>query len=234
MRMKPFKNRLGPLILVFVLIPNLGLARQDGSAEERLADYIQQARASAAATPRTAGSLWSSDGRFADLAADYKARNVNDLIVIHVIEQTRARAAGSIQSQRDFEANSGLAGLFGILGARSGLQTLLSPNSSQTLAGQAQSDSDTLLSTTLAGHVVEVLPNGYMVVRAAREVDMNNERQTLVVHGVVRPGDVAPDNSVLSTSLSHLEVHLSGKGVISDGVRRPGGIMRRILGVLGF
>jgi flagellar L-ring protein precursor FlgH len=50
----------------------------------------------------------------------------------------------------------------------------------------------------------------------------------------VRPGDIAADNSVFSTSLGSLEVELKGKGVVSDGVRPPNPIMRAILRIVGF
>ncbi len=203
-------------------------------AEQRLSNYVGRARAWSAASTPSVGSLWSSQGLFSDLVLDYKARKVNDLIVIHIIEQTTAEAAGSVQSQRDFEANSGISGLLGIVGERSGLRTLFSPASGRGLSGRAQTASDTRLTTTLAGHVVEVLPNGNMVVEAAREVEMNGERQILLVRGIVRPGDVAPDNSVLSTAISHLEVELKGEGVVSDSVRRPNVILRGLLRVLGF
>jgi flagellar L-ring protein precursor FlgH len=63
---------------------------------------------------------------------------------------------------------------------------------------------------------------------------MNNQRQTLVLHGVVRPSDIASDNSVLSTQISYLEVGLKGKGVLSDGVRPPNKIIRAILSLVGF
>jgi flagellar L-ring protein precursor FlgH len=82
--------------------------------------------------------------------------------------------------------------------------------------------------------VVSVLPNGFLVVEAVRRMEMNNERQTLIIHGVVRPSDIALDNSVLSSQVSNLEVELSGKGVLSDGVRPPNKLVRAILKLVGF
>jgi flagellar L-ring protein precursor FlgH len=63
---------------------------------------------------------------------------------------------------------------------------------------------------------------------------MNNERQTVILRGIVRGGDIAPDNSLLSNQLSNLELELKGKGVISDGTRPPNVIMRVLLRILGF
>jgi len=201
-------------------------------AGEKLADYLARVRATTGTAPTT-GSLWIPQSRFSDLASDYKARNMNDLIVIHIIEQTRAAADGSVKSQRKFAASSGIS-VMGQVGTRSGLQTIFTPHSDRILDGQAQTSSSSRLTASLSGHVAEVLPNGFLVVEAAREVEMNNQRQTLVVRGVVRPGDVGPDNSVLSTDISNLEVSLKGQGVISDGVRPPNRIVRAILRVVGF
>ncbi|HWP83815.1 MAG TPA: flagellar basal body L-ring protein FlgH [Terriglobia bacterium] len=202
--------------------------------DQRLEGYIQRVRSAAVAPERTPGSLWSPEGRFADLAVDYKARSVNDLITIRVVEQTSAQSAGSVKSSRSFDASSGLSGLFGQLGATSGLQTLFSPHSDRSLDGQALAASSSGLQTSLGGHVVAVLPNGVLVIEAQREVEMNNERQSVVVRGLVRPGDILPDNSVFSTAISNLEVELRGKGVVSDSVRPPNKLLRTVLWLLGF
>jgi len=202
-------------------------------AESKLTDYLARARRASVA-PRTTGSLWVPHGPYADLATDYKALSVNDIIVIRIVEQTRAEAEGSLKSSRRFAASSGISGLMGPVGTRSGLQTLFSPSSDRGLEGQAQTASSSRLSTSLAGHVVEVLPNGNLVVEAAREVEMNHQRQTLVVRGVVRPGDIAADNSVLSSAIGNLEIELKGRGVITDNVRPPNRIVRILLKILGF
>ena len=86
----------------------------------------------------------------------------------------------------------------------------------------------------IAGRVVAVLPSGNLVVEAERSIVMNNERQTVVVRGVVRPGDVSADNTVVSNTLGNLELEIKGKGVISDGTRPPHAILRAILRILNF
>jgi flagellar L-ring protein precursor FlgH len=118
--------------------------------------------------------------------------------------------------------------------ANNGLQNIFSPQSSQALNGQAQTASDSSFTTSLAAQVVSVLPNGFLVVEAVRQMEMNNQRQTLVVRGVVRPSDIAVDNSVLSSQVNNLEVRLNGKGVLSDGVRPPNKLIRAILKLVGF
>ena len=79
----------------------------------------------------------------------------------------------------------------GTPGPNNGLQNIFSPNSSRTLNGQAQTSSDSTLTTSLSGRVVDVLPNGFLVIEAERQMYMNNQHQTVVIHGVVRPGTSA-------------------------------------------
>lgn len=203
-------------------------------AAQHLAEYLRQARADAGGEPRSPGSLWRPDALFLDLASDYKARRLHDLITIRISEQTRAEANGAVKSARKVSASSGLSGLFGQVGERSGLQTMFSPKSEQALDGQAQTASNSRLLTSLTGRVIEVLPNGNLVVEATREVEMNNQRQTVILRGVVRPGDIGSDNSVPSSVVGNLMVELSGKGVVSDGIRPPNRIARFILRLLGF
>jgi flagellar L-ring protein precursor FlgH len=118
--------------------------------------------------------------------------------------------------------------------ANNGLQNIFSPQSSQALNGQAQTASVSSFVASLAAQVVSVLPNGFLVVEAVRQMEMNNQRQTLLVRGVVRPSDITVDNTVLSSQVNNLEVKLNGKGVLSDGVRPPNKLVRAILKLVGF
>jgi flagellar L-ring protein precursor FlgH len=65
-------------------------------------------------------------------------------------------------------------------------------------------------------------------------MDMNNQHQTVIIHGVVRPGDITASNTVPSTAISNLEVELKGRGVISDGVAPPNRWVRLLLKLVGF
>jgi len=203
------------------------------AAAESLSQYIQRVRATAASNSAL-GSLWLPQGRFCNLPSDDKARGVNDAIIINVVEQTTATGDSSVKSARTFAANSSISALGGLVKANNGLQNIFSPQSSNALNGGAQTSTATSFSTSLAAQVVSVLPNGYLVIAAVRHMDMNNQRQTLLVHGVVRPSDIAVDNSVFSYQVFNLEVQLIGKGVLSDGVRPPNKLVNAILKVVGF
>jgi flagellar L-ring protein precursor FlgH len=202
-------------------------------AKDYLAEYVASVKAVKALPPIT-GSIWTPQSPYSDMASDDKAHNVNDLIVIQVVESTTAAEDGLVKTARTFSASSGISGLMGTPGPAAGIQNIFSPNSSRTLNGQAQTSSDSTLSTSLSGRVVDVLPNGFLVIEAERQIFMNNQHQTMIIHGVVRSADITASNTVPSTAVSNLEVELQGKGVISDGVAPPNKLVRLILKLVGF
>ena len=236
-----FRSSIFGFALMFIITISLfappgygiGIKKKSQKQKDYLADYIARARAVTPPTPTT-GGFWTPQSPYSDLASDYKARNINDLIVIQVVESTTAAEDGAVKTARTYSASSGITGLMGTLGPNNSLQNIFSPNSSQALNGQGQTSSDSTLNTSLSGRVVDVLPNGFLVIEAERLVYMNNQHQTVIIHGVVRPGDINSSNAVPSTAISNLEVELKGKGVISDGVAPPNKLVRLILKLVGF
>jgi flagellar L-ring protein precursor FlgH len=199
------------------------------------ADYVARMQQQTISPPADLplGSLWTSNGAMTNLQADYKASRLNDLVTIVVVQRTTAQATGNVGTQRDFNTTSGISGLAGHI-STTGVNNILTANSSTKLKGTGSTDASTTMNTSLAGQVIAVLPNGNLVVEAERLVAINNQKETMLVRGVLRPGDVGPDNSALSTSLSSLEVELKGKGVVSDAIRSPNPIIRALLWVIGF
>jgi flagellar L-ring protein precursor FlgH len=213
----------------------LKLKKQAGPASTGLAGYLSRMRSSASlGGPTTMGSLWNPQNNFVSFSTDYKARNAGDLVTILLSDQFDSTSNNTIKQQRTFGTSSAVTGLLGTVGARSRLQNLLAANSAVNLNGQGQLAVNSSLKTTLSGYVVEVLPNGILVVEAARDMNINNERQTILVRGLIRPGDLAADNSVPSSALSSLEVEVKGKGIVSDGSRQPNIVIRTLLRILAF
>jgi flagellar L-ring protein FlgH len=180
----------------------------------------------------TVGSLWSASSQLGDFSVDYKAHHLNDTITIQVAVQTTAAQSGTVDSERSLTSSSAITGVMGRTPAAT--NPLLSGNSSSVLKGQGTTASNTTFKTNLTGQVIAVLPNGNLVVEAARQIFMNNQHENIIVRGMIRPGDIGPDNTVPSTALSNLEIEMKGKGIISDGVRPPNFITRAVLWLLNF
>ena len=202
--------------------------------DQHLSDYIQQGSRTRATESPTLGSLWNPQGLLADMARDYKAAKVGDPVIIRIAEQTSSQTSGTVKTARNLSAQSSIPQTFGQAGAKSGQTNLLSLNSAQNLDGQGAATSSSTLITSLTGVVTQVLSNGYLVIQAARWVEMDNQRQQVVLRGAIRSDDIAPDNSILSTQVANLVVEVAGKGVVSDGTRPPNRVTRLILKLVGF
>lgn len=195
--------------------------------------YIAQFPPAAAYVPTT-GSLWYPNGRMSDLASDAKARYPGDQLTIQLAESTTSALQGTVQTSRTLAASSSIGAFFGKVGGGSAAQNIFSPNSSQALTGKGQTALATTLDTTLAANVAQVLSNGLLVIEARREVEVSQQKQTMVLRGIVRPQDISPNNVVLSTAVSHLEVTLDGKGVLTESTRQPGWVVRTLLHFFNF
>jgi flagellar L-ring protein FlgH len=208
-------------------------SKKDTPAQLR-ADYIARAQEQDLPTPtHTLGSLWQAGGELNDFSTDYKARKLNDTLVILVSVQTTAAQSGDVNSSRAFQTSSAITGLAGDL-KTTGVNPLFAGNSSTTLKGSGATDSSTTFQTALTAEVVAVLPSGNLVVEAQRKIFMNNQHEDVVVRGVVRPNDIGPNNTVASSALGNLEIEMKGKGIISDSVRPMNPITKAILWLFGF
>jgi flagellar L-ring protein precursor FlgH len=180
----------------------------------------------------TVGSLWTAQSRLGDFSSDYKARTLNDTVIILASVQTTAAQSGSVDSERTLTSSSSITGVLGR--TPSAVNPLLSGQSSSVLKGQGSTASNTTFATSLTGKVIAVFPNGNLVVQAERQIFMNNQHENVIVRGMIRPGDIGPANTVPSSALSNLEIEMKGKGIIADGVRPPNPITRAILWLLNF
>jgi flagellar L-ring protein precursor FlgH len=197
-------------------------------------DYLARVRAMNEAPPATLGSLWVDSGPLSLIAADYKARHPGDLVIIHLADSFTAGTAGENSQSRQFAAQSNITQLFGALASNNRLQNLLNASSSHSLDGKGQSTMSSNVTMNLAAQVMETLPNGVLVIQAARDLTLGNDRQTVFLRGLVRPGDLAPDNSVASSSISDLQVEIKGKGAVADASRQPNIVVRTLLKLLSF
>jgi len=224
----------GLTIMLILLLAPFALGKAKKIQRENLASYIQRMQPQGPEPPSgSAGSLWADNGRLAFLTGDFKAGRVGDLITIVVVHDTAATNANSVATARTFAASSGITALAGEL-KTGGVQQLFSPSSSQALTGASSAATTSSLQTTLSGRVVAVLSSGLLVVEAERELTMNNEQQTVLLRGLVRGGDIGPNNTVASNAIGNLELELKGKGVLSDGTRPPNVVIRTLLRIFGF
>jgi flagellar L-ring protein FlgH len=202
--------------------------------ETALRAYIDRVREQQAAEVRTPGSIWSSEGRLVTLGTDAKAVRLHDVVSIVVTESLEASTDGQVKNSRSSNASSSLTSLFGALKASNNLQKLVGQTSSSGLTAQGQSTTNSSLATTFGAEVVDVLPNGMLVVQATRQLTFSQQTQLIRLRGLVRPEDVSAQNQVLSTAMTDLELEVTGKGIVNDSTYRQNPLVRFLQRLLVF
>jgi flagellar L-ring protein precursor FlgH len=197
-------------------------AKKADTYEEQFARYLQQARR---AEPSRAADAWAwMNG----LTGDRRARRVNDLLTINVVESITASGSADSALAKASGASHAVPGLFGLEKKLPGFidpSALVGAKSDSSFKGSGTTNRAGALTTLLTARVVEVLPSGDLVVEGVREIEINGDTQIVVLSGVVRVTDVSPENMVPSTSVGQLRIRYFGRGLMKDSLG-PGFLIR--------
>lgn len=180
--------------------------------DELFARYLDAARKQA--TPR---GLW-----LVDLMGDPRARHVNDLLTVRVDENISASGTADASLAKSGSATVGLP-----TPLSNSLSKILPATSDTKFSGAGSTTRASVISAMLTARVSEVLPNGDLVVEGVREIEVNGDRQVVVLTGVVRPVDILPGNLVSSAVIGQLRIRSIGRGLIKDSLS-PGWLVRAI------
>lgn len=171
-------------------------------------------------------SLWSEGA--GSLYVDHKARSVGDILTVIVSESTAANKEATTETTRDTSIDGEVTSVFfPSWGTHKGQLPLWGASSKQEYSGEGRTDRKASLTGRITVVVVDVLPNGNLVVEGKRAVVVNGEDEVMVLRGIVRPRDISPDNTILSTYIADASIEFSGKGVVSER-QRPGLLTRLI------
>ena len=195
----------------------------DEDYDELFERFLEVARQQATATEARVDYSWMSD-----LALDVRARRVNDIVTVRVIESiSGSGAADSAVSQ----GGSGVASLSNFFGLENRFPASIDPtNLVNTLTqtdfeGGGATNRTGTLNATVTTRVSEVLPNGDLVLEGVREIVVNGDRQMVLLTGVVRQEDIGPSNVVLSPAVGQLKIQYFGEGLMKDSLE-PGWITK--------
>jgi flagellar L-ring protein precursor FlgH len=210
------------------------LSSASDPAAASLDSYLTRVRLDNKAVQASSGAIWTDAGRLTRMSTDVRAMRPHDLISVVVSESLAASTDGTVKNSRASNASSAITSLFGALHAGNALQNLVNQTSSSGLNAQGTSATSSSLTTTFGGQVVDVLPNGMLVIEAARQVEFSQQTQTIVLRGLVRPEDISQQNQVLSTAISSMELQVRGKGIVNDYTHRQNPLVRFIQWALVF
>lgn len=173
------------------------------------------------------GSLWSEGNT--SMFQDIKARRVGDILTITVSEVSKASKSASTNTSRE----KSMSGSMSFGGMTAGNKTVLDPvefggydgTFGSGFKGTGSTSKADSMTAYMTATVVDVLPNGNLLIRGSRWTKVNNEMQQMVLEGVVRPNDITRNNAVLSQNIADAKIFFEGKGPVTRQ-QKPGWLLQ--------
>jgi len=175
----------------------------------------------ALAAPAAGTSLWSDHSH--SLYSNRKASRVGDVITVMIMESSSGFSRNSSSSSKEDSQELGGSGtgpldfipLFG-----------WDFEAEQEFSGDASNNISGGLTAEISAQVVDILPNGHLVIEGSRSLTVNGDVEEISIFGEVRPEDVLANNTVRSTNVANARIGYTGEGPGNQAVKR--GILHRL------
>ena len=176
-------------------------------------------------TGAVADSLWKADTSPSSIFADKKARRVGDIVTIVVQQSTGATRNNNTTTAKQTSVDASIASfLYGP--AASGLLTkggtypAMSFSGKNTYSGGGQINNAETITDQLAVRVIDVLPNGNLVVEGRRHTAFSGEKQDAILRGTIRYDDILANNTIYSYNVADASIQFVSKGTITDNQKK--------------
>jgi flagellar L-ring protein precursor FlgH len=166
--------------------------------------------------PRTEGAIYQT-GQQMELFSDLKARRVGDVLTIRLAETTSASKSAVTKTSKSTSVNNTGPTVFGRTPTVHGVPLgTVAMTGADSFDGEGQSTQGNSLAGSLTVTVMEVQPNGNLVIQGDKTIKLNQGDEFVHVSGIVRTADITADNTVTSDKVADAHISYSGKGVINS------------------
>ncbi len=166
------------------------------------------------------GSIWKGVSTTNTFFGDQRARSVGDIVTVKIVEVSQASEKATTDTNRASDINAGITNLLGLetnkIPSSISLDKMVSAATKNNFKGDGETTRTGSLSATITTRVVDVMPNGNLAIEGKREININSERKEILLQGIIRPKDVAYDNTILSTQVSDAKIIYTGIGVVGE------------------
>lgn len=162
-------------------------------------------------TVATAASLYSAD-RYEALHADTRAHETGDVVTVRVVEI----ASASTSANTDTEKNVSLGGQV----RADDITHRGSLDFDNNFDGGGRIQREGRLVATVTATVTDVFPNGDIALTGRQLIEVNGDKQVIMVTGRARRRDITSDNSILSTRLADSDIRYLGEGLLERKQRQ--------------
>ncbi|GIK86627.1 MAG: flagellar basal body L-ring protein FlgH [Burkholderiales bacterium] len=169
--------------------------------------------------------------RYVPLFEDPRARNVGDTLTVQINEKLNAQK--SAQSAADRKGGMSFVVPEIQLGTRSYPGGKIQADSKNAFEGSGDSAANNLFTGTIAVTVIDVLPNGNLLVAGEKQIGINQGSEFVRLSGVVNPRFILAGNIVSSTTIADARLEYRGTGYI-DEAQTMGWLSRVFMSVMPF
>jgi len=174
-----------------------------------------------------AGSLWAKrDSSRKTLYADDVARHIGDVLTITIVEDSKVDNKAKRDLQKETERSSSFDGELNIDHVLPSIPGFtMNAESANELSSKADFKDERSFEDRVSVVVIDILPNGNLVVVGTRDRNIAGDIQTIEISGIVRPSDIAYDNTVKSAKVANFRI-VTQNGGISAPYTQPGWLGR--------
>lgn len=164
----------------------------------------------------SADALYQEDA-YQSMVADRKAFRVGDNLTVLIVETASASASANTSTDKETGVGATLV--------TPSKNKAISFDLNQNFSGDGKTQRSGRLLAQITVNVQSVAPNGDLYVKGKQWIQFNDEKQQIALEGKIRPEDIAPNNTVLSTRVGDAQISYAGRGVLGEN-QRPGLISR--------
>ena len=166
-------------------------------------------------------SLWR-DTASKPMFADKRATGVGDILTVIVQETTTTSKDNKTATTKSSGVDASVSSFFypgSVLAQKGSLPAVNWSSKSDFSGGGTVANSENIVAR-VGVTIVDVLPNKNFVIEGRRETAFSGEQQTIILRGIIRPDNIAADNTIFSYNIADAKVQIVGKGVINDSQRK--------------
>lgn len=169
-------------------------------------------------------SLWNNGPE--SLFGDRRAKSLGDILTVVIEIDEEAEMQNSVTQNRANSENFNVNALFGlpnfadqVLPGAGTLNPAVDLNRTRAASGDGSIKRQEKITLRLAARVVEMLPNGHMVVVGRQQIGVNHEARNLEVAGIIRPEDISRQNTITYDKIAEARIAYGGNGQISNMIK---------------
>ena len=215
-------RRLSGMAMVLALAGLVGCAT---TPRHNIDEFSAVLPAAMTPPPKQNGAIFQAGYEMA-LFEDIRARRIGDILTVVLSEKTDATKTAATNTSKDTDIEVDSPVIFGqspsfnvprpFGPSMRGLNLSAGVESEQSFAGAGDSSQRNSLTGNITVTVAQVLPNGNLMVRGQKRLTINQGDEYVQISGMVRPADIRPDNTVLSTQVADARIAYIGDGALAD------------------